>query len=159
MNHLVASNFDGSHVGFNMKTCFKCGCQKLLTEFYRHSRMADGHLNKCKDCTKTDVAQHRHGKGRNRTLAYDRERAALPKRKEQQKQIVWRWRMQFPERKQAQSKLRYAVLTGEIKPQLCFVCGKIAEAHHPDYSRPLDVVWLCSAHHKQAHALVRTEYA
>lgn len=27
------------------------------------------------------------------------------------------------------------------------------EAHHPDYSRPLDVVWLCPAHHKQAHAL------
>ena len=29
------------------------------------------------------------------------------------------------------------------------------EAHHPDYSRPLDVVWLCPAHHKQAHALAR----
>jgi len=34
-------------------------------------------------------------------------------------------------------------------------CANKPEAHHPDYSAPLDVVWLCSAHHKQAHALCR----
>lgn len=34
----------------------------------------------------------------------------------------------------------------------CFVCGeRNSEAHHPDYSAPLSVVWLCSAHHKQLH--------
>ena len=30
-------------------------------------------------------------------------------------------------------------------------CGKIGEAHHPDYSKPLDVIWLCSEHHAQVH--------
>ncbi len=37
------------------KTCFKCGELKHLDEYYTHNAMMDGHLNKCKDCTKKDV--------------------------------------------------------------------------------------------------------
>lgn len=36
------------------KICFKCGKEKELNEYYKHPRMEDGHLNKCKECTKND---------------------------------------------------------------------------------------------------------
>ena len=39
-----------------MKRCFKCGLEKELTQFYKHKEMSDGHLNKCKECTKKDTS-------------------------------------------------------------------------------------------------------
>jgi len=37
-----------------VKKCFKCELTKELSEFYVHPKMRDGHLNKCKDCTRAD---------------------------------------------------------------------------------------------------------
>jgi hypothetical protein len=139
------------------KRCFKCGCEKPLEGFYKHAMMADKHLNKCKECTKKDVAQHRL-EHIAEIRAYDRRRAALPHRAEGRKQRAKEYPKRFPKRKAATSTLSNAVRDGKVKKQPCWVCGEQkAEAHHPDYDRPLDVVWLCVPHHRQAHALVANE--
>jgi hypothetical protein len=53
----------------------------------------------------------------------------------------------------AHSATRSGIRRGLLQPQPCSVCGEPkAEAHHDDYERPLHVVWLCRAHHKQLHA-------
>ncbi len=55
---------------------------------------------------------------------------------------------------QARAKVRYAVRTGKIdKPTKCEMCGlmKNLQGHHEDYSKPLEVRWLCAKHHAELH--------
>ena len=40
------------------KICFKCNLVKSISEFYKHPKTQDGHLNKCKQCTKNDVKEN-----------------------------------------------------------------------------------------------------
>lgn len=136
----------------SLKTCFKCNTEKPLTDFYRHAQMGDGHLNKCKECTKRDVREHRAANDSVRE--YDRARASLPHRIAKSKLIFARWRGAHPERRAAHVAVQSAIRKGELERLPCWVCGEKAEAHHADYSQPLDVIWLCPRHHKQLHAMV-----
>jgi hypothetical protein len=137
-----------------MKQCFKCGRMQPLSEFYRHSEMADGHLNKCKACTKRDVRMHRRKSEGPR--AYDRRRAKQPARKALARKTVKRWRANNPKAYQAQMKLGKAVRSGKIKRLPCEVCGDPnVHGHHRDYSKPLEVIWLCARHHHAAHGITR----
>jgi hypothetical protein len=136
------------------KRCFKCQVELPMSAFYKHAQMADGHLNKCKECTKKDTSANRLA-NIDRYRQYDRLRAAQPHRKAMAKEVQTAWKKSHPLRRQAQVKLGGAIRAGLVVKQPCFICGGDSEAHHPDYDRPLDVVWLCPPHHKQAHALAR----
>jgi hypothetical protein len=53
--------------------------------------------------------------------------------------------------------VRKAIKDGRlVKPDICSRCGAPdPEAHHPNYDRPLVVIWLCQAHHKAEHKRLR----
>ncbi|MGD9687793.1 MAG: hypothetical protein AB7U43_12550 [Desulfobacter sp.] len=145
-----------------MKKCFKCGTEKPLTEFYRHSQMADGHLGKCKDCAKKDVHAHRL-ENLERIQDYDRQRSKSSHRKLQRKIYADNHSdiMKFhkkayiernPEKRAAHVLVGNAIRAGKLLRQPCIVCQSVSsEAHHEDYSRPLDVIWLCRKHHSELH--------
>lgn len=128
------------------KKCFKCGQIKPLADFYKHSKMADGHVNKCKDCNKKDVRDNRLSKV-DYYREYDRERG-----NRQDAGYVAEYRRKFPKKAKAHAAVSYAVRNGKMKKLNCEVCGSCdSVAHHDDYDYPLSVRWLCQAHHIEWH--------
>ena len=141
-----------------MKTCFKCGVEKPLSEFYKHKAMADGHLNKCKACAKSDVWHHRN-ENIDAVRAYDRARGKQPHRIAASARLTAEYRAKYPERYRATTAVSNGLKRGKLQKIPCFYCGSTeVEAHHPDYSRPLDVVWLCAPHHKEIHLAFPEDY-
>lgn len=131
-----------------MKKCFKCGLKKDRSEFYQHPQMADGLLGKCKECTKKDVKKDREESEHARE--YDRIRAKTKTRKILVAKLQRKRRAEHPEKNKAYMKVYRAIKKGILTRENCF-CGQKAEAHHDDYSKPLDVKWLCKRHHEKRH--------
>ena len=145
----------------NMKTCFKCHQTKPLDEYYRHSAMGDGHLNKCKECTKNDAEARRAIKTKDPVwvaceLVRHRAKAAkyramghVGPRNNKSNHI---WRAKNPEKRSAHAQVSQALRAGVLRKTPCVVCGDVrVHGHHEDYTKPLDVIWLCSACHGRAH--------
>lgn len=133
-----------------VKTCFKCGQEKPIDGFYKHPQMADGRLNKCKECTKVDVSEH-YKANRIKYAAYEKKRFKDPNRKEKVAVYQRTQRKKHPIKNIARRAVKRAVDSGKIiKPLCCTSCGSQGriEAHHHDYSKPLDVQWLCFACHR-----------
>ena len=60
--------------------------------------------------------------------------------------------LRYPERVIARQKVQIAKKSGKLIQRACAVCGEAkTEAHHEDYSKPLEVVWLCSKCHREVH--------
>ena len=58
----------------------------------------------------------------------------------------------WPEREHARRLTRAEIAAGRLVPLPCEVCGEAkAQAHHDEYSKPLDVRWLCVEHHRAHH--------
>lgn len=151
-----------------MKKCRGCGEEKNLSDFYKHPATKDGFASKCKQCARAIVKQARE-KRPEYYREFDRARANRPDRvaareayqkTKEGKEAIKRARLKYakthPERRSAQVALNNAVRDGRVVPwPVCSVstCNHKPEAHHPDYSQPLSVVWLCRTHHDEVHSM------
>lgn len=135
-----------------MKKCFKCVRDLPLSEFYTHPKMADGHLGKCKDCTRLYMKKTRK-ENPDEHRQRDRDRFhGDPRRRSAVYASVASWKTRNPEKRKAQNAVSHAIRDKRLSKQSCEVCGaQRAEAHHDDYSLPLNVRWLCKDHHVAAH--------
>ncbi len=149
-----------------MKLCRECNVQKTLNEFYKHAAMSDGHLNKCISCVKTRVNKHREN-NLEALREYDRKRSNEPHRVEARKAYQQTDSGKLAKRKANHAYLKRspmvyaahviasnAMRDGKLIPaSCCSVCGSVEkiEGHHDDYTKPMDVRWLCEKCHKSWH--------
>jgi hypothetical protein len=103
--------------------------------------MKDGHLNKSKECAKKDVrAERLDPVQRERIREYDRIRGCRNKPATPTAQF----------KRSVRTIIGNALRDGRIVKVPCEICGNPkSQAHHDDYSKPLEVRWLCFTHHRE----------
>jgi hypothetical protein len=141
------------------KTCNKCGASKPETEFKRRSE-GTARENACKSCV----------------LIQRRARESDPVAKERVALLSEQWRARNPDKvreaykkckrttksdernpmkRKARQDLRNAIAAGRVfRPSCCSDCmssDRQIQAHHPDYSKPFEVEWLCVKCHSKRH--------
>lgn len=132
------------------KICFKCGIKKPLSEFYKHKKMSDGYLNKCKECTKKDVQKNYRDNVSDKKI-YEHLRNQTEERKMAACEKQRKHRANNPEKYKARTAVGNALRDGKLKKKPCQYCNseEKVQAHHKDYNKPFDVVWVCFKCHRQ----------
>lgn len=103
----------------------------------------------CKPCKLARSNAFYHA---NRKEELVRFREVYQKNKKRVAENTLRSRKKHPHKEPARNKLRAAVRSGKLKRLPCEKCGNPkSHGHHTDYSKPLDVIWLCVTHHMELH--------
>lgn len=125
--------------------------------------MGDGLLGKCKECTRRDSEERRKLKEQDpvwqeKELARHREKAAkfralgIKADPDAILRASRKWNQENRHKKYAHTLVQRAIQTGKLVRLPCEVCGiEEVDAHHDDYSKPLDVRFLCRKHHFDHH--------
>lgn len=155
------------------KTCYKCRQEKPAVEFTKNKTSPDGLSIYCRECSR-EYSRAWRAAHPGKAWEYVREwRKANPERR---REIERKYRSQFTpsERKQREKmrnavrstawrRLREAIEEGRIhKPSRCEDCGVVfpveqIHGHHEDYTKPLNVIWVCRGCHQARHDAMKAD--
>ena len=121
-----------------MKRCSRCREVKPVEEFFRNAARHDGLTSYCKVCFPEHAAYKRGQKS--------------PRFKDNKARYLRERRKTDPEFARKGIVRRFtndAIALGILVRLPCAACGDPKTvAHHTDYTKPLEVQWLCKAHHQ-----------
>ena len=153
-----------------MIICKACGDHKQPEDFYAGDKT-------CKECRKQRAREYRI-ENIDKVREYDRNRPNKDARREENK-LRYKKRMSTEEgrRMEREAKARWqkkntlkraahiivgnAARDGKLSPQPCEACFNTHDihAHHEDYTKPLEITWLCrkchSKRHKEINQMIR----
>ena len=147
------------------RVCTQCGEEKPISEYYKKGNTGCT-FAKCKGCMTTQARGYTEANREkvseriHRYYMRNKERIAArvklhrqkPEQKERQKQRAHE--LYLAGRVNVWQAVKLAVADGRlVRPNQCEQCGISTkpDAHHEDYSRPLDVKWLCRRCHNLRH--------
>lgn len=135
------------------KKCKDCGITKPAKDYYKQNNVLQYYCKKCSikrasAWSKTEAGvRNRHNQDKRRR-AYRQ----TPEGKAENRKHALQHYKAHPERAKARSALRQKIRDGKIKRGDCLICGEQnGQAHHEDYSKPFDVMWLCEGCHREYH--------
>lgn len=153
-----------------MKICSTCKIEKDEIYFSKRIGAIDGLRGQCKEC-KNKAYREGYGdrysksdKGKEVRKKYQQSQArriseSKYRRSEKGRLKCYnsykKYKESNPDKVKAHKILNHKIESGLIsKPSKCSYCckeNKLINGHHYDYSKPLDVVWLCPKCHKDVH--------
>lgn len=127
------------------KTCTMCHETKELTEFVKRRSGTQGVTPYCKKCYLANYAP-------------DKEYRRAYHKTENGKRLKREYNQRYAWKNKARKLANKAISDGLLVKGPCAFCGSDSniEAHHPDYSKPLDVEWLCHRHHTDLHMQLKS---
>ena len=140
-----------------MKICIVCKTDKDLNEYYSDNIKKDKKKNVCKECYDSQVSQYR------KTEKSKKIRKVMSKRyysSDKGKLKIAEQSKRYNKLNGRCNKIIYnAIKENKILKGICMVCKEAkTDAHHENYNKPLEVLWLCRKHHKQLHASMNKAY-
>lgn len=128
------------------KRCFKCGRELPLSSFYKHPQMGDGHLNKCKDCTKADVSRDYERNIQNPEWV-EKERARGREKYH---------RLGYVNKNSERKRIKEGKFKGmkDVRDIITRHLSPDKELHHWDYNQRFNVIALDERLHHRLHSVI-----
>jgi len=135
------------------KRCTRCEQVKPLSEFTKSKSQPSGVTSACSECHNRASRLYRESpEGRQKHLSNGRARKLDPRKHSMDLARKRKYTAECSHKRRAHQQVYLAVKSGTlVRPTKCSRCEKECkpEASHHDYSKPLDVEWLCAKCHRR----------